>query len=97
MSRRISPETAETIRRLAAGDWAQRDIARQLNISPTTVHRVLRGVWVPVEASDDPYAQLRMQARRCRGCGGLVYEWPCRTCRMRERVEQERMTMKRAA
>jgi hypothetical protein len=97
MSHRISQETAETIRRLAASQWPQREIARQLQVSTTSVHRVLHGTWASIDDSDDPWAKLKRQARRCPGCGGLVYEWPCRTCRMRERVEQERTTLKRAA
>ena len=86
----IPVETAETVRRLATQNWSQRRIAAHLNLSVTTVHRVLKQRWSPSFNSDDPYWELKLKAKRCTGCGGLVYEWPCRTCHMRATVERDR-------
>jgi hypothetical protein len=32
---------------------------------------------------DAPPEYDALQLRRCTGCGGMVYQWPCRTCLLR--------------
>ena len=32
---------------------------------------------------DAPPDYVATNLRRCQGCGGMVYQWPCLTCRMR--------------
>jgi hypothetical protein len=91
MNHTLTLEQVQSIRRLAASDRPQRAIARQLGLSTTSVHRVLTGKWQPPVLPDDPLEQLKLQARRCLGCGGLVYEWPCRTCELRGRAVRLRM------
>jgi hypothetical protein len=32
---------------------------------------------------DAPPDYVATNLRRCQGCGGMVYQWPCLTCRLR--------------
>ena len=94
---RILPETADLVRRLAAQGWQQRLIARQLQLSRSTVSRIVLGQWRPKTEStaalpfDDLFAEQRLHAKRCDGCGGFVYHWPCLTCEARARLQRKRL------
>jgi hypothetical protein len=90
MHHHIPLETVDAIRRLHQLDWSQQAIARHLGVCATTVHRVIHGTWSPVVMADDPFAEERLQAKRCGGCGGRVYEWPCRTCQARATLDRQR-------
>lgn len=84
MMLRVTHETAALVRRLLASGWPQRHIARQLQLSHTTVSRIATGKWAPEQVTeDDPDAILRARAKRCPGCGGRVYHWPCLCCQLR--------------
>lgn len=98
MSRRITPlQYAALCRALAAGR-RHADIARELQLSPWTIARVaddLRrfdihppAVPLPAELPRDEAPPLFApgQLRRCPGCGGMVYLWPCLACRMAARL-----------
>ena len=94
----VSPEVAQSVRELNELGWSQRKIADRLNISPTTAHRIIHGVWHPDDIQDDPFWELKLQAERCPGCGGLVYDFPCRTCEIRALVKRSKITpLKQAA
>jgi len=87
---RITPQTAQAIRRLLDAGWRQCEIARELALSPVTVCRIANGTRRACDIEDDPFAELKLAAQRCPGCGGLVYQWPCRTCALRARAERKR-------
>jgi hypothetical protein len=36
---------------------------------------------------DQPPEYLAANLRRCPGCGGMVYQWPCLACRIRDAQE----------
>lgn len=36
---------------------------------------------------DAPPDYIAANLRRCPGCGGMVYQWPCLTCELRQRPE----------
>lgn len=92
----VVPETAEFILKLHRAGWPARHIARRVGVSDMTVRRVVRGVWKPPPVAlcedDDPFREFRLLARRCPGCGGLVYQWPCLTCEMRAKAERKRLS-----
>jgi DNA-binding XRE family transcriptional regulator len=77
-------KVAEARRLLDRGQKSQREIARELEISRTTLRAIANGrrpdvvIDIPEE---DPKCQL--PPVRCRGCGGMVHA-PCRVCRLRK-------------
>jgi hypothetical protein len=98
----LSAALALEIRRLLdEGQHSQRAIARKLSVSRGTVANIAigrRGLHGADEdrqgIGDEPAV-----ARRCRGCGGMVYE-PCLLCRAREyrrRIEGIRRLAREAA
>ena len=93
----VSPEIAESIRELHELGWSQRRIAKRHEVSTTTVHRIVRDHWHPVEEHDDPFWELKLRAERCPGCGGLVYDWPCRACEIRAMIARDAQQLRRAA
>ena len=82
----VSPEIADSIRELYELGWSQRRIAKRFEVSTTTVYRIVHDRWHPVDQQDDPFWELKLRAERCPGCGGLVYEWPCRACEVRAMI-----------
>jgi hypothetical protein len=38
---------------------------------------------VDLPEDDAPPDYVATNLRRCKGCGGMVYQWPCLTCRLR--------------
>ena len=93
----VSPELAESIRSLDAQGWSQRKIANYHNLSTTTVFRILHGQWHPVDEREDPLWELKLRAERCSGCGGLVYDWPCRVCEVRALCARRSLRLAKAA
>lgn len=69
---------------LAAQGYSHRWIARRLNINRAAVPEILRRLrqeTEPVaERCDDPPGFDLANLRRCAGCGGIVYLWPCLAC-----------------
>ena len=88
MSERVTPEQAEYARRMLEFGASQRNVARHVGISVAVVNRIAQGKWRPTLKDDGhPYWRERQRAKRCDGCGGYVYLWPCKTCSMRRRGE----------
>ena len=83
-----TPDAADIARDLAAAGWSLRRISRRLQLNRKTLQRVLSGPLRLAEIEDDPFFEIRQRARRCRGCGGLVYQWPCLACQLRGRAER---------
>jgi len=93
MTRRLTPHQYAALCQALAAGQRHAQIARTLDISPWTIARVaddLRrqgGLDVPapipderVLADDGPPQFAAHQLRRCPGCGGMVYLWPCLAC-----------------
>ena len=81
-------ETPREIRRmLSEGRLSQRRIAKLTGVSRTTVDAIAtaatRDHEQQREARQDAEHQRKGPARRCGGCGGLVY-MPCILCRVRQ-------------
>ena len=79
-----------TIDRIAS-DLRQRDIQgvgsqlrhRSLDVE-NRLPQLTEGPF-PVDLPEDdaPPNYVAANLRRCPGCGGMVYQWPCLTCRLR--------------
>ena len=90
----ISEKTAHKIRDLSLQRLKQAEIAQQVQVSRTTVSRVLRGIWQPRSFRAGQVVRLlrlwrtaltlrRSVARGvCRACGEPVH-LPCVTCMAR--------------
>jgi hypothetical protein len=72
----------------------QAEIARRLDLAVGTISRIasvrrLRRLKLHLLAADElpeddpPPDYVAANLRRCPGCGGLVYQWPCLACRLR--------------
>jgi IS30 family transposase len=102
MIHRLTHENMETLYDLLESGWTQRAIARHLGVSPAAIsqtlkrHAIRRQQAIAEGKSDDIFSELKKRAKRCPGCGGLVYEWPCHACHMRQLV-QRNVPMKRSA
>jgi hypothetical protein len=86
------------ISELAAQGHSQRWIARRLGIDRETVAQILREaqrkppeVIFPSDVprpEDDPPGFDPANLRRCKGCGALVYLWPCLACCLAEEANE---------
>jgi hypothetical protein len=88
------PELA-VIRRMLRANLRPTEIARRLGMPVETVtlvatSRKLRRRKLHLLTEDDlpddydaPPDYLAANLRRCEGCGGTVYRWPCLACRIR--------------
>jgi hypothetical protein len=101
----LSHDTVRLAQALLDQGWSLRRSARQLRLSPRTLDRLLRktppsdsadSTGDPSAIPDDPFSQARRRAKRCPGCGGLVFHWPCLTCERRAKAERD-VALKRAA
>jgi hypothetical protein len=94
MPRLTLPEL-QSIRRLLRAGMRHFEIARQLDLGVGTISRVaadrklrrrrlalLREQDLPDD--DPPPAYVAANLRRCSGCGGMVYQWPCLLCRLQK-------------
>jgi predicted XRE-type DNA-binding protein len=92
----------EIRRLLDEGELSQRAIARKLSVSRGTVANIAngrRGLHGADEDREGIGDEPPAAPRRCRGCGGMVYE-PCLLCRargFRRRVEESRRLARKAA
>jgi hypothetical protein len=87
--RTISPLDRQLVLRLYARGHSLRTIAKQAGISVSTVVRLTRSASRrPAQAllpDDPPPGYDPALLRRCPGCGGRIYVWPCLLCLVRER------------
>lgn len=93
MTRRLTPHQYAALRQALAAGKRHVQIARTLDISPWTIARVADDLRrqggcdlappVPEEGlpeDEGPPQFVARQLRRCPGCGGMVYLWPCLAC-----------------
>jgi hypothetical protein len=87
-----------TISRIAGDPEFQRDEPddlgahrRQRRSLTETVNQLMRAACDYVEddlpEDDAPPDYIAADLRRCTGCGGMVYQWPCLTCQLRARPQ----------
>ncbi len=60
-------------------------IAAETGLSETTIAGIAAGQVSPsrIAVDDDhPLREQMLSARRCPGCGGLVFSWPCLACQI---------------
>ncbi len=96
----LSVELVLEIRRLLEeGDLSQRAVAARVGVSRGTVDGIAngrRGLYGRDPACRAPQHEATAIPKRCRGCGGLVYE-PCLLCRARNywlRVQEIRRVLR---
>lgn len=80
---RLTVTDGREIRRCRDAGWPIAKIAQHVGCSRDTVKRSLAGV---VEYARAPEPRLLARkiksAVRCKGCGGMIYLWPCLACRL---------------
>jgi hypothetical protein len=111
---RITHAQLRTVQYLLAERWRHTQIARETSLSVWTVSQIdnsrrFQDQAIPDEdipddelpADDGPPDFEAGKMRRCTGCGGMVYQWPCLTCEHRElarsSAEHHRTLVRRAA
>jgi hypothetical protein len=71
----------QQIKALLAADLTQREVARRVGVSRSTVHAIANGRRRARSSARPPRsAPAEQKYSRCPGCGGLVLQ-PCRLCR----------------
>jgi len=94
MSLLTIPELA-VIRRMLRANIRHTEIARRLGLPVETVTRVATSRRIrrrklhlltdeDLPEGDAPPDYLAANLRRCEGCGGMVYHWPCLACCIRD-------------
>jgi hypothetical protein len=85
----LSPLARQLVLRLYSRGMTLRTIARRTGVSLSTVVRLTRASGrrprEMVLPDDPPPSYDPTLLRRCPGCGGRVYVWPCLLCLIRER------------
>jgi hypothetical protein len=97
---RITHAQLRTVQYLLAERWRHTQIARETGLSVWTISQIatsrrFEDYAIPTEelpadelpADDGPPDFEAGNMRRCPGCGGMVYQWPCLTCELRELAE----------
>jgi hypothetical protein len=90
--------TLKAIRRLLRASIRHAEIARRFDLAVGTIARIAserrlrrRKLHLLIESDlpedDQPPDYLAANLRRCPGCGGMVYQWPCLVCRLRAAEE----------
>jgi len=90
--------TLKSIRRLLRAGIRHAEIARRFDLAVGTIARIAserrlrrRKLHLLTESDlpedDQPPDYLAANLRRCPGCGGMVYQWPCLVCRLRAAEE----------
>lgn len=86
----LPPHQRQLVLRLFARGHTLRTIARRAGVSLSTVIRLTRvSGRRPTQAllaDDPPPGYDPALLRRCPGCGGRVYVWPCLLCLIREQM-----------
>jgi len=95
------PQTTRTelrdyVRYLLEQGWSAHQVRRTLRVTRRQFDHLITPLSDPAAIADDPFSRARRAARRCAGCGGLVFQWPCLTCGIRAREQQE-TALRRAA
>jgi len=98
----LAPELVEMIRQLLAEDvLSQREMARRLGVSRTTIYRVATNQHAPrggkrrrtqgelFDPDDRHTPRVIGKGDRCPTCGARV-RLPCRACRVRTWLNQQR-------
>lgn len=96
MSAALTVIDSRRIEALHAQGLSTRQVARQVQLSASAVHKRLRKLRsesavgppptgfppgdVPPRPDEGPPGFDPANIRRCRGCGALVYLWPCLAC-----------------
>ncbi len=93
---RLTHLDLSAIRRLLSAGVRHAEIARRLNLAVGTISRIasdrklrrrkldlLADVDLPDDEDSAPPEYAASHLRRCPACGGMVYQWPCLTCRTR--------------
>lgn len=82
MSACLNHRFAPRIRDLLALHLSHDKIARRLGMSPANVGKIARqlAAETPPLPDESPPGFEERNLRRCPGCGGMVYLWPCLTC-----------------
>jgi hypothetical protein len=77
----LSPHRyAQRIADLIALGLTHEKIAHRLAMSPANVGKIARQLGAETPAADRPPGYDPRNLRRCPGCGGMVYLWPCLAC-----------------
>ena len=90
MRRTPPPQFSDHARYLLERGWTARAVQRTLRLTRRQFDQLLSHLGDRAAIADDPFSRARRAARRCGGCGGLVFQWPCLTCELRCRAGQER-------
>jgi hypothetical protein len=99
MPRTLTLPELRSIRRMLRTGCRHTEIARLLDISVGTVTRIATDRRLRYRRQladgdlpeDEPPPDYQSQnLRRCPDCGGMVYVWPCLTCRMRGHAGEAR-------
>ena len=91
MVKRLTPVDVVRVRRLLDQRWRFVEIARELELSLWTIQRIANDPDLQVDplpecelpVDDAPPDYVAADMRRCPGCGGMVYHWPCIACEAR--------------
>ena len=99
MTSSITNFSHERLWQLSQAGQSLRSIGQRLAVAPATVHKRLQEIGdapllkelLPDESLTDD--ELRpgyepANLRRCRGCGALVYLWPCLACCLAEETAE---------
>jgi hypothetical protein len=92
------PQLRDHARYLLELGWTARQVCRTLRLTRRQFDHLVTQLSLsdPAAIADDPFSRARRAARRCPGCGGLVFQWPCLTCELRAR-EQREAALRKAA
>ena len=73
------------VRQRLADQATAPEIAAETGLATTTVVAIAAGQIGPsrIAVDDDhPLREQMLSAKRCPGCGGLVFTWPCLACQL---------------
>lgn len=73
------------VRELLADGLSHAQIAASVPVGLATIEGIATGELRPsriVVDADDPEREQMLAARRCPGCGAMVYVWPCLGCQV---------------
>ncbi len=89
MVKRVTAIELMRVQRLLEWGWRHVEIAKFLQLSLWTIQRIANDPDLQVDplpecelpVDDAPPGYKAADLRRCPGCGGMVYHWPCIACR----------------
>ena len=80
----IAEDRTELVQSLLARGLSYEKIARRVLVSVSTVRRIAERVTNQVDKDE---VQNYRRAKRCNGCGWLIYQWPCLNCQIQHAHE----------